>query len=81
MARQKEKYGKKPLHRVERIHSDELEVMAKDMARSINGLVKITQSKVEARVTFVIRGNLETTSEVLKKVHEKLGDSVEVVLE
>lgn len=77
----KEKYGKKPLHRVERIHSDELEVMAKDMAKAINGLVKITQSKVEARVTFVIRGNLEATSEVLKKVHGKLGDGIDMVTE
>lgn len=77
----KEKYGKKPLHRVERIHSDELEVMAKDMAKAINGLVKITQSKVEARVTFVIRGNLEATSEVLKKVHGKLGDGIEMITE
>lgn len=70
--RMKQKYGKQTTQRVERIHSDELEGMAKDIARSVNGLVKITQSKVEARMVFVIRGNLETTSEVLKKVHEKL---------
>lgn len=70
----KSKVGVRPMHRVERIHSDELEGMAKDIARSVNGLVKITQSKVEARMVFVIRGNLETTSEALKKVHEKLRD-------
>lgn len=69
----KDKYGKKATQRVEKIHSDELELMAKDLARAVNGLVKITQSKVEARVTFVIRGNLESTSEVLKQVHKKLG--------
>lgn len=71
----KSKSGVKPLHRVERIHSDELEGMAKDIARSVNGLVKITQSKVEARMVFVIRGNLESTSDVLKKVHERLKDA------
>jgi ParB family chromosome partitioning protein len=58
--------------KVERIHSEELDSMAKDMAQSVNGLVKITQSKVEARVVFVIRGNLETTSAVLKKMRQKL---------
>jgi len=60
-------------HRVERIHSDELDAMAKDLAQAVNGLVKITQSKVEARLVFVIRGNLETTSKTLKIIHEHLG--------
>ncbi len=70
--RLKAQYDKKPLHRVERIHSDELDNMAKDLAQAVNGLVKITQSKVEARLVFVIRGNLETTSRILKMTHEKL---------
>ena len=70
--RLKSQNDKQPLHRVERIHSDELDAMAKDIAQSVNGLVKITQSKVEARVVMVIRGNLETTSNVLKKFREKL---------
>jgi ParB family chromosome partitioning protein len=77
--RLKAKYGQKSVQRVERIHSDDLDTMARDLARSVNGLVKITQSKVEARLVFVIRGNLETTSEVLKKVHKQLGhENVEV---
>jgi ParB family transcriptional regulator, chromosome partitioning protein len=63
---------KQPIHRVERIHSDELDNMAKDLAQSVNGLVKITQSKVEARLVFVIRGNLEGTSATLKIIHQKL---------
>ncbi len=71
--RLKAQHDKKPLHKVERIHSDELDGMAKDLAQSVNGLVKITQSKVEARLVFVIRGNLETTSKTLKVIHEKLG--------
>jgi ParB family chromosome partitioning protein len=70
--RLKSQNDKQPLHRVERIHSDELDSMAKDIAQSVNGLVKITQSKVEARVVMVIRGNLETTSTVLKKFRERL---------
>lgn len=71
----KAKYGKEPRHKVERIHSDELEAMAKNLAESVNGLVKITQSKVEARLVFVIRGNLEATSKTLKIIHEKLGQT------
>jgi len=70
--RLKAQINKKPLHRVERIHSDELDAMAKDLAQAVNGLVKITQSKVEARLVFVIRGNLETTSKILKTIHEHL---------
>jgi len=65
----------KPSHKIERIHSDELDAIAKDLAQSVNGLVKITQSKVEARIVFVIRGNLETTSKALKEVHVKLSGS------
>lgn len=71
--RLKAQYEKKPVgSRVERIHSDELDDMAKDMAQAVNGLVKITQSKVEARLVFVVRGNLESTSKTLKMIHEHL---------
>jgi len=70
--RLKAQYNKQPSHRVERIHSDELDKMAKEIAQSVNGLVKITQSKVEARMVFVIRGNLESTSKSLKELHEKI---------
>ena len=70
--RLKAEVGQKILHRVERIHSDELDAMAKDLAQAVNGLVKITQSKVEARLVFVIRGNLESTSKILKQIHEHL---------
>ncbi len=64
--------NKKPTQRVERIHSEELDAMAKDIAQSVNGLVKITQSKVEARVVLVMRGNLETTSKLLKLIHDRV---------
>ncbi len=70
--RLKAQYDKKPTQRVERIHSDDLDAMAKEIAQAVNGLVKITQSKVEARLVFVIRGNLETTSKILKEIRVKL---------
>lgn len=72
--RLKAQYDKKPTMKVERIHSDELDNMAKDMAQAINGLVKITQSKVEARLVFVIRGNLESTSKSLTLIHKRLAE-------
>lgn len=70
--RLKAQTNKKPTQRVERIHSDELDGMAKDIAQAVNGLVKITQSKVEARVVLVMRGNLESTSKLLKLLHERI---------
>lgn len=75
--RLKAQYNKEPAHKVERIHSDELDEIAKDLAQSVNGLVKITQSKVEARLVFVIRGSLEQTSKTLKLIHARLGDKKE----
>lgn len=72
--RLKSKTEQKTTQKVERIHSDELDAIAKDMAQAVNGLVKITQSKVEARIVFVIRGNLESTSKALKLVHGKLSE-------
>jgi ParB family transcriptional regulator, chromosome partitioning protein len=70
--RLKSQHEKSTTHKIERIHSDELDSIAKDLATSVQGLVKITQSKVEARVVFVIRGNLETTSKILHDVHSKI---------
>lgn len=70
--RLKAENNKKPNQRVERIHSDELDAMAKDIAQAVSGLVKITQSKVEARVVLVMRGNLESTSKLLKLLHDRI---------
>lgn len=70
--RLKAQSDQKPRQMVERIHSDVLDSMAKDLAQSTQGLVKITQSKIEARLVFVIRGNLETTSKILKTIHERM---------
>lgn len=64
--------AKKTHSRIERIHNDELDKIASDLAQSADALVKITQSKVEARVVFVIRGNLEKTSKMIKEIHTKL---------
>ncbi len=70
--RMKSQYEKKPYSKIERIHNDELDKIASDFAQVVEGLVKITQSKVEARIVFVIRGNLEKTSETIHSIHKKL---------
>lgn len=70
--RLKAQIAQKPAHRVERIHSDELDRIAQDLAQVVNGLVKITQSKVEARLVFVMRGSLEMTSAAVKMIHDRL---------
>ncbi len=70
--RLKSETSKKPYSRIERIHNEELDKIASDLAQIVEGLVKITQSKVEARVVFVIRGNLEKTSRLIKSLHQKL---------
>ncbi len=70
--RMKAENEKKPFSRVERIHNEELDKIASDLAQVVEGLVKITQSKVEARVVFVIRGNLEKSSKIIHDLHKKL---------
>ena len=72
--RLKAETAKKQHSRVERIHNEELDKIASDLAQAVEGLVKITQSKVEARVVLVVRGTLEKTSKIIKSLHEKLAN-------
>lgn len=70
--RLKATHEKKVHSRVQRIHNEELDKIATDLAQAAEALVKITQSKVEARLVFVIRGNLEKTSKIIKDLHAKI---------
>ena len=73
LARRLKSEAAKKIHsRVERIHNEELDKIASDLAQAVEVLVKITQSKVEARVILVIRGNLEKTSKIIKELHQKV---------
>lgn len=73
LARRLKSENSRKLHsKIERIHNEELDKIASDLAQSIEGLVKITQSKVEGRIVFVIRGSLEKTSKKIKEIHLKL---------
>lgn len=74
LARRLKAAAEKKVHsRIQRIHNEELDKIATDLAQITEGLVKITQSKVEARLVFVIRGNLEKTSKIIKDIHNRLG--------
>lgn len=70
--RLKSEHSQKPFSRIERIHNDELDKIASDLAQVVDGLVKITQSKVEARLVYVVRGNLEKTSKIIKDIHKRM---------
>lgn len=70
--RLKSQNAKKTHSKIERIHNEELDTIASDIAQSTQGLVKITQSKVEARMVIVIRGNLEKTSKIIKELHGRI---------
>ncbi len=70
--RLKSETQQKPHSRIERIHNEELDRIAQNLAQEVEGLVKITQSKVEARIVYVIRGNLEKTSQIIKEIHRRM---------
>ncbi len=75
MARQfKAKANIAPRHSEERIHSEELAEMEKNLSSHLGAKVKVTQSMREARMVLVLKGNLEQTGEVLRKIKEALSD-------
>lgn len=75
LARQfKAKANISPRHSEERIHSEELAAMEKNLSAHLGAKVKVTQSMREARMVLVLKGNLEQTGEVLRKIKEALSD-------
>lgn len=61
-----------PRHVEERIHSDELVDMEKTLSGHLGAKLKVTQSMREARMVLVLKGNIEKTSVVLRKIREAL---------
>lgn len=53
-----------------RVHSDELVQMEKLLGERMGARVKIAQSMREAKMVMVVKGNLEKTTEFLRKVNE-----------
>ena len=56
----------------ERIQSTELEELAKVLSDKLNVNVRINQSTVSAKIQILIKGNPETTTKILKDLHQKL---------
>lgn len=58
-----------------RVHSDELVEMEKDLGAKMGAKVKIAQSMREAKLTVVVKGNLEKTTGFLRTVNEMIKSS------
>lgn len=61
-----------PRHVEERIHSDELVAIEKELTSHLGGKIKVTQSMREARMVIVLKGNIEKTGAILRKIKEAL---------
>lgn len=66
----KSKAGTTPKATTQRVHSDEMVTLEEGMSQKLGGKVKITQSMREARMVMIFKGNLEKTSELLRKINE-----------
>lgn len=74
-----------PKHSEERVHSEEIEKIEKELTSHLGGKVKVTQSMREARMVIVLKGSIEKTGAVLRKINQTLLDAsfddVKVLLE
>lgn len=64
--------GVTPKHDFERVHSDEMNSMEKSLGEKLGAKIKIIQSMREAKIVFAVKGNVERTSEFLRKLNELL---------
>lgn len=58
-----------------RVHSDELVEMEKTLGARMGARVKIAQSMREAKLTVVVKGNLEKTTSFLRTINELIKSS------
>ncbi len=56
----------------ERIHSSEIDLLAKEVGKKLNAVVKIKQTTVSAKITILFKGAPETTSLAIKTICQKL---------
>lgn len=61
-----------PRHVEERIYSEELVEIEKDLTSHLGGKVKVSQSMREARMVIVLKGNIEKTGSLLRKIKDTL---------
>lgn len=63
---------KEPRTVVDKLYVPELDAMAKDIEQKYGCEVLITQSRVLVRIAMIIRGDVDVTTPVVKKIHEAL---------
>lgn len=69
----KEKTGVAPLHKKDKIYSEELVKMEKDIKDTLGAKkVKVTQSSVAATIAIYLRGSIEETTKTLKQLYRIL---------
>ncbi|MDP3998574.1 MAG: ParB/RepB/Spo0J family partition protein [bacterium] len=69
----KEKTGVAPRHKKDKVYSEELVKMEKDMRDALAAKkVKVTQSAVAATITIYLRGDNEETTKTLKRIYSNL---------
>lgn len=69
----KEKTGTAPRHKKDKIYSEELVKMEKDIGDTFSAKkVKVTQSNVAATIMVYLRGNMEETTKTLKRIYKIL---------
>lgn len=66
--------GQVPKQGRERVHSDEMVAMEKELSQRLAARVKIAQSMREAKMILVVKGNVEKTSEFLRQINKILSE-------
>ena len=66
--------GITPKHDFERVHSDEMNAMEKSLGAKLEAKIKIIQSMREAKIIIAVKGQVEKTSDFLRKINVLLED-------
>ena len=56
----------------ERIQSNELDALAKELGNKLNAVVRVSQSTVSAKIQILFKGIPESTSILIRALHQKL---------
>lgn len=70
--RLKAKLKKRPRRRADEVLTEEIFRLAEDLGKATGGKVKIRQSMVQAKVTFIFNGDYPKTSAAIKNLYQKL---------
>ncbi len=68
----KAKAGATPKVATQRVQSDEITTIETRLSARVGGKVKVAQSMRELRMTLIIKGNIDKTSELMRKINQGL---------